>query len=142
MCQLHSRPQTCCLSWLLSTCLSVSLMHFTWMSVSLMLSTCLSVSLMHCTWLSVCPGYLSPGCMSPGCSLSSSLTLSLGIREFADRRLGACLYMLVTCKACELATYLLAVCRFVVCPLHGHPEACCLSSGCLSWLISTCLSVS
>jgi len=86
-------------------------MHFTWMSVSLMLSTCLSVSLMHCTWLSVCPGYLSPGCMSPGCSLSSSLTLSLGIRDFADRRLGACLYMLVTCQACELAACRLEVCE-------------------------------
>ena len=48
-------------------------------------------------WLAVC--HLA----ASGCSLSSSLTLSLGIREFADRRLSAYLYKLVTCHAaCRL----------------------------------------
>jgi len=58
-----------------------------------------------------------------GCTLSSSLTLSLGIREFADRRLGACLYMLVTCQACELAACHLGVCEPVCLRV--------VSSGCL-----------
>jgi len=37
--------------------------------------------------------------------------VSLGIREFADRRLGACLYKFVTCQACELAACRLGVCE-------------------------------
>ena len=64
------------------------------------------MSLIYVTWLPVCRLAAS------GCSLSRSLTLSLGIRELADRRLGACLYKpVVTCQACELAACRLEVCE-------------------------------
>ena len=60
--------------------------------------------------------------------------MSLGIREFADRRLSACLYMLVTCRACELAL----VARLTSQAAHTGTLAGNKLVGCLSCHLGAC----